>query len=190
MANTPSWLIVIFPLTAIDSRESRPIENRPPSIEMAPMFITCDEVVPVVLPPVVVPPLVVIVVVPLFVVIVVVPADVADDGVCDPAPCVMELISPAIATFPVGPRSMLEMLSEPTLPPMSTWALGPIVAISSVLSELVRGVIRPVSSVVVATSPPSCPDRILKLRIARSWLASWYLGWVSVMVIVLAPVVP
>ncbi len=33
------------------------------------------------------------------------------------------LISPAMATWPVGPRSMLETLIVPTLPLMLTWAL-------------------------------------------------------------------
>ena len=85
---------------------------------------------------------------------------------------------------------MFETLIEPTLPLTSTWAFGPIVPMSSVFIELATGVIRPSSATAVAASPPSCPDRILRVWIARSRLVAWYRGAVWVMVIVVLLVVP
>ena len=77
------------------------------------------------------------------------------------------LISPAMWTRPVGPRSISETLIVPTLPLMLTWARGPIVPIANVLTELFRGVMRPSSSAGAAARPPSAPDRIRRLLIAR-----------------------
>ena len=80
---------------------------------------------------------------------------------------------PAMMTCPLGPRSTWPRLIDPTLPLTSIWALGPSPPKSIVLTDEVRGLMVPSSSIGAASMLPICPDLIVRLRIESSPLGTW-----------------